>query len=110
MTLKWSVLPGEARSITAALQGAMILTRNEPGCLGCSMTTDMGAKVVINYTEDWATEADLQRQLRSEGFCVLAELLERANEPPVIEFALSGSVRGLDYAQEVRALRPRAGY
>jgi quinol monooxygenase YgiN len=109
MILKWSVLPGEARPITAALQGAMVSTRSEPGCLGCSLTTEMGAKVTINYTEDWASERDLERQLRSERFGVLAELLEHASEPPVIQFAVGDSVRGLDYAQQIRGARSHDG-
>ena len=80
----------------------MVATRAEPGCAGCSVSTDMGAQVVIQYVEDWKTEDDLKRQLRSDRFGVLAELMELASERPLIEFSLAGMTRGLDYVEEVR--------
>ena len=82
----------------------MVSVRAEPGCVGCSLSTDMGSQVNIRYVEDWKTEADLKRQLRSDRFAVLAELVEQASQAPTIEFTLAGSSRGLDYAREVRGL------
>ena len=72
--------------------------------MGCSLSTDMRKhkNVVIHYTEEWDSEDDLVRMLRSDRFASLAELMERSSEYPTIEFALSGSVRGADYAAEVR--------
>ena len=80
----------------------MIATRAEPGCTGCSLSTEMGARVVIHYVEEWNSEDDLRRQLRSNRFATLAELMERASEQPRVEFILPHAVRGLDYAEEVR--------
>jgi|KBSMisStaDraftv2_1062788.scaffolds.fasta_scaffold2469141_1 quinol monooxygenase YgiN len=105
MTVRWSVLAGESRSIAAAVQGIMASTSTEPGCVGCSLTTEMGARAVINYTEEWSSESELQRQLRSDRFAVLVELMEHASAMPSIEFTLPDSVRGLDYAQEIRRSR-----
>jgi len=62
-------------------------------------------KVVIHYTEEWSSEDDLTRQLRSNTFAVLLELMERASEYPTVEFFLAGSTRGLDYAEEIRGSR-----
>jgi hypothetical protein len=62
----------------------------------------MGAQVVIQYVENWKSETDLRRQVRSDRFSALAELIERATEHPMIEFALPGGLRGIDYAEEVR--------
>ena len=102
MTVQWRVPAGEAPSITATLQALMLQTRAAPGCAGCSLSTEMGAVVVIEYVENWTSETDLRRQLRSHRFSALAELIERATENPVVEFTLPGGPRGLDYAEEVR--------
>jgi quinol monooxygenase YgiN len=102
MTLTWSVPTGESRPITAALQGLMVAARGERGCINCCLTTSMAERVTINYIEEWRTEEDLKRQLRSDRFTALAELLESASGRPTIEFALPGAVRGIDYAGEVR--------
>src|SRR4030095_4613273 len=53
MTVQWRVPAGEAQSITAALQAWMLQTRAAPGCVGCSLSTQMGAVVVIEYIEKW---------------------------------------------------------
>jgi quinol monooxygenase YgiN len=80
----------------------MMKTRSEPGCTGCSFSTEMGALVVIQYIETWTTESDLRRQVKSNRFSNLAELIEHATEDPVIEFLLPEGSRGLEYAEEVR--------
>ena len=80
----------------------MMKTRAEPGCTGCSFSTEMGALVVIQYIETWTTESDLRRQVKSNRFSNLAELIEHATEDPVIEFLLPEGSRGLEYAEEVR--------
>ncbi|HEX7137144.1 MAG TPA: hypothetical protein VF219_04840 [Vicinamibacterales bacterium] len=70
--------------------------------MGWTLSTDMGARVVICYIEDWQAEEDLQRQLRFDRFGVLAELMEKATEQPVVLFTLNGGTRGLEYADDVR--------
>ena len=82
----------------------MLATRVEAGCVGCSLSTDARKhkKIVISYTEEWIQEADLVRQLRSDRFSLLAELMERSSEYPNVEFVLPGTVRGVEYAEEVR--------
>jgi quinol monooxygenase YgiN len=102
MTVRWRVPAGEAQSITTALQSLMLQTRAAPGCAGCSVSTEMGALVVIQYRETWKTETDMRRQVRSDRFSALAELIERATEHPEIEFMLSDGRHGLEYAEEVR--------
>src|SRR5688572_9751718 len=107
MILKWSVPQGESRPIVSALQGLMIATRAEPGCVGCSLSTDVRKSVLIQYTEEWTTESDLIRQLRSDRFAALAELMEHSSEFPTVEFDLQGSTRGIDYAEEIRGTGTR---
>src|SRR5215471_18315019 len=104
MTLKWCVPHGECRPILSALQGIMLVTRAEAGCVGCSLQTDMHDQdeALIRYVEEWKGEEDLARQLRSERFGDLTELMEHASKIPIMLFDLSGVTRGADYAEEVR--------
>jgi quinol monooxygenase YgiN len=102
MTLTWSVPPAESRPIAAALQVLMVAARAERGCLNCSMTTNMATQVTITYVEDWRTEDDLKRQVRSNRFTALAELLEQASGRPTVEFDVADATRGIEYAHQVR--------
>jgi len=101
MTVRWDLTPGEARSITSTLQTQMVETRAAQGCLGCSLSTDVDARVVVRYAEEWKCERDLRQQIRSRRFANLAELMEHCEVPPVVEFVLPGGTQGLEYAQRV---------
>jgi quinol monooxygenase YgiN len=103
MTLRWRVPLGESRCITDALHRVMAAARAQFGCVGCSVTTHVGRQVGVEYTEEWASEDDLRRELRSERFTSLAALMESATESPYVEFSLTTGRRGLDYVAEVRA-------
>lgn len=105
MTVHWSVPLGETRPMTAALHTLMVAARAERGCLACSLSTELGDTAALHYVEDWETEEDLRRQLRSDWFVSFAALIERATNRPDVEFSVAGRMRGLDYVEEVRQQR-----
>jgi quinol monooxygenase YgiN len=102
MTVNWIVLPQESGPIAAAVHELMLATRVERGCVHCDLSTQVGERARFRYVEEWREEVDLRRQLRSDRFARLAELVERARERPQVDFELPGGARGLDYAEEVR--------
>ena len=102
MTVEWLVPLGETRPITIALHAVAAETRSARGCMGCSVSTDIGTGGVVRYVEDWQTEEDLRQRLRSDTFTQLVALIEDASRPPRIEFRLAGATRGLDFVEEVR--------
>ena len=94
--------PPSTRSSQDLLEGFRFLvlgTRLESGCLGCSAWTDPDG--TVRYIEDWATEQDMRRRVRSESFTSLLAIIESAEEPQV-QFDFVTAVRGLDYIAEVR--------
>jgi quinol monooxygenase YgiN len=105
MTVQWLVPLGQSRSMTDALHELMLAARANRGCLGCCLSTDVGTQVDVRYTEEWTDETVLRRELRSDRFARLASLLESSTRPPVVEFVLPDGTRGLDYAEEVRAVQ-----
>lgn len=108
MTVQWLVPPQESGVIASAIHGLMVAARSEPGYVSCNLSTEFGDRAGLRYVEEWKDEDDLKRQLRSDRFARLAELIERATERPRIEFSLPGGVRGLEYAEEIRHGREEA--
>jgi quinol monooxygenase YgiN len=106
MTVEWTVRPEQFRSIATALHSVMMATRAEPGCLNCSLATELGKRVTVQFVESWESEEGLKRHVQSDRFVTLAGLMESATEAPRVEFALPGGTRGLDYAGEVRRQAP----
>jgi quinol monooxygenase YgiN len=102
MTIEWFVPLGQTRPITMALHSLAADTRTTRGCIGCSVSTDIGKRGAVRYIEEWQTEDDLRRRLRSDTFSQLVTLIEGAVQAPRIEFALDHETRGLDFVEEVR--------
>jgi len=102
MTIEWHVPLGQTRPITIALHSLAADTRTTRGCVGCSVSTDIGSRGTIRYVEEWQTEEDLRRRVRADSFAKLVTLIEDATQPPRIEFALDRETRGLDFVEEVR--------
>lgn len=102
MVLTWRVPQGQARLVAAALQGVMLSTRQEQGCLGGLVSTSASDHVTVRYTEDWDTEEHLRLHVRSDGFRTLAGLIESAIETPQIEFVLPDGTHGIEYAENAR--------
>src|SRR5881227_1347027 len=59
MTIEWFVPLGQTRPITMALHSLAADTRTTRGCIGCSVSTDIGNRGTIRYVEEWQTEDDL---------------------------------------------------
>jgi len=106
MTMEWFVPLGQTRPITMALHSLAADTRTTRGCIGCSVSTDIGNRGTIRYVEEWQTEEDLRRRVQSDTFAKLVNLVEGATQPPRIEFALDRETRGLDFVEEVRRTSP----
>ena len=103
MAIEWFVPIGQTRALTIALHSVAADTRTTRGCVGCSVSTDIGNRGVVRYTEEWTNEASLRERLRSDSFDPLFTLIEDATQPPRIEFTLAHEKRGLDFVEEVRA-------
>jgi quinol monooxygenase YgiN len=106
MTIEWHMPLGQTRPITMALHSLAADTRTTRGCIGCSVSTDIGKRGTVRYVEEWQTEDDLKRRVQSDTFSHLVTLIEDATQPPRIEFSLDRETRGLDFVEEVRRTSP----
>jgi len=88
------------RDLLEALRFLGASVQLEPGCLGCSSWAEPDWSV--RYVEEWHTEADMRRRVRSDRFTSLLSVMESAEEPRVT-FDFVTTTRGLDYVEEARA-------
>lgn len=101
MTVALRASPRAAKDVLDALRFLIVSTRLESGCLGCSVWSDPDS--TVRYVEEWASEADIRRRVRSDTFTSLLAVMESAQEPPQVQFDFVTTTRGLDYVAEVRA-------
>ena len=91
---------GAAHDLLEALRFLSVGTRLDNGCLGCSAWLD--PDTTVRWVEEWATEEDIRRRVRSERFTSLLSVVESAQDQRV-QFDFVTATRGLDYVSEVRA-------
>jgi quinol monooxygenase YgiN len=100
LTVTLTASADRVQDVVAAFRFLMVSTRVDRGCLACSVWSEPDSSV--QYVEEWSTEEDIRRRVRSDSFTSVLELLESVREPPHVQFDFVSSTRGLDYVAEVR--------
>ena len=95
---------GESWRLVEALRSLMEPTRPDNGCIGCelALSSTFDDPPGIRYVEDWSSEAELRKRVQSDRFLRLVAVMEEADSPPQLTFALASGTRGLDYVAEIR--------
>lgn len=99
---------GSAQGVEDLLEALRFLitgTRLEPGCRGCSAWSE--PDWTVHYLEEWETEADMRRRVRSPRFTSLLAIMESVPDQPQVQFDFVSSTRGIDYVAEIRGPAPR---
>ena len=91
----------EALRIVNSLLGP---TSAAPGCANCGFYTDAQDENILCYVEDWRTEEDLQRHIRSDDYRKFLALIDLSGEPPELEFHIVSETFGIEYLSRVRSL------
>lgn len=79
------------------------------GAVCCRIFVDPTEPRKFVYVEEWASDAELRRELRAERLRDLLSLMESSAAAPTLEFRTVTEVRGLDLVEEVRNERPSGG-
>jgi quinol monooxygenase YgiN len=90
-----------ARQVAEALRSFESGAKQDRGCESASVYVSLQQPDYFVLEEDWTTEADLRRHVRSGDFTALLELMEISANRPVLEFRFVDHTRGLDYVAEV---------
>lgn len=98
-----NVVPSRRDETLAGLLSLMGSTRAEPGCIECNLMSDAEDGCRIYLIEEWATEEQLRRRLRSKSYRSLLEILESATVVPRVQFDTVESRRGIEVVHEERA-------
>ena len=88
-----------AQDLLDAIRFVVLTAPLEPGFKGCESWVD--PDYTVHYVEEWSTEVDLRRRVRSDEFTSLLGIVDAARDPRV-QFDFVSSSRGLDYVAEIR--------
>jgi quinol monooxygenase YgiN len=85
-TLRIVTAPRSRAGVVRTLAAQLGPTRVQPGCLRCDLYRDVENQGAITLVEEWDSQAELDRRLRSEDYRAVLAAIEMAQEQPVIHF------------------------
>ena len=87
--------PAQKAGILRTLRALLAPTRVEPGCLRCQLFENAEHAHAFLLVEEWATDIDFRRRLRSDSYMQLLKL-------PDIRFLVVTEIRGMDAIHAAR--------
>ncbi len=94
------------KDLVRAIQMTDVLvrgTRAQPGCMGCRLLRDTESGNAMILVEEWASQADLDRYLRSGEYRRVQALMDLSGTPAELRFHRVAQKQGMEVIQRTRA-------
>ena len=79
-------------------------TRVETGCVSCGLFKDMHDPSVIVWVEEWKTQNDLERHLRSRRYKKILAAFDMSTSQPVMRFNTVVETKGMQLIADARGM------
>jgi quinol monooxygenase YgiN len=93
--------PHQCDQSAAVLRSLVGPVRSEPGCHATRFLRSDGEPTKMTWVEEWRTEDDFERRLRSQTFRRLLAVIELAVNKPVVEIDRVAWRRQFDLVEEM---------
>ena len=91
----------EKEAVRGFLGALLRPVRAQPGCLGCSLSTEMDPDALV-LSESWDSEKDLVRRLQSTGYAKVLATMEMSMRKPEVFIYEVVRQNGLELIERVR--------
>jgi quinol monooxygenase YgiN len=96
--------PTRRNDMVQILRSLVGPTQVEPGCLSCGIYEVLEDANMLAFMEEWHTQEDFERHLRSEAYRKLLEVMELASEAPTVQFHTVVHTVGIETIYAARGL------
>ena len=90
------------RRVITSLTALVGWNRVQPGCRGCHLLTDIEDPRALVLWEEWDSQDDLDRHLRSEEYRHVLAAIELSQEAPEIRFDTVETRSGFEVVEVAR--------
>jgi len=101
-TLRVTTNPDSRTAVLYNLTSLLAPTRVQPGCISCRLYGDIEEPKAIRLVEEWQSQADLERHLRSEDFRLVLAAIELSAGKPELHFDTVSARAGLEVIESAR--------
>lgn len=101
VTLKMIVRPERRSDLLETMRGMLEPARVERGCLSYRLYEDVENRNAFVLVEEWATQEDLERHIRTDNQRRLLALMDLLSEQPELRFNTVSHTAGMDLIENV---------
>ena len=103
-TLRIDAAKAKQKEITRLLRSLIGPTRVETGCISCRLYGELDNPSSVTWMEEWRTENDLKRHLRSPQYRKILIALDMADAEPEVRFDTVVETAGMQLIAEARGV------
>ena len=104
-TIRITVSDSLNSEIVRLLRSLIEPTRVETGCISCGLYKDLHDPDILIWVEDWDTQDDLERHLRSPQYKKVLAALDMSDAQPELRFDTVVETRGMQLIAEARGVK-----
>lgn len=101
VTLRMIVRPERRSDLLETMRGMLEPARVERGCLSYRLYEDVEDGKILLLVEEWETQQDLERHIRTDNQRRLLALMDLLSEPPEWRFKTVSHTMGMEFIEEV---------
>ncbi|MBI4773199.1 MAG: antibiotic biosynthesis monooxygenase [Deltaproteobacteria bacterium] len=101
-TLRVTVPAHRRSEVLDLLRSVIEPTQVEPGCLSCRLYQDLENEEALLFEEEWKTQADLDRHIRSDRYVQILAAIDMSSKPPEIRFNTIARTKGIEAIRAAR--------
>ena len=90
--------------IVRLLRSLIEPTRVETGCISCGLYKDLHDPDILIWVEDWNTQDDLERHLRSPQYKKVLAALDMSDAQPEMRFDTVVETKGMQLIADARGM------
>lgn len=95
-TLRIVVPPEKRDAVLQTLRSLLGPTQVQPGCISCQVHQDIENENALTLVEEWESQAELDRHIRSEEYRKVLAVMDMSSKPPEIKFNTVSSTAGME--------------
>lgn len=101
VTLRMNVRPEKRSDLLETMRGMLEPARVERGCLSYRLYEDIEDRNTFALVEEWMTQDDLERHIRTDNHRRLMALMDLLSRQPELRFNTVSHTSGMDLIENV---------
>ena len=101
VTLRMIIRPEKRSNFLETIRGMLEPARVERGCLSYCLYEDVENRNAFILLEEWATQEDVERHIRTDNQRRLLSLMDLLSEQPELRFNTVSHSVGMDFIENV---------